>query len=79
MGEKGVTRRSLEWVLLLLGWILLAGPIGFVMYAVTTFLFAFSGGQYRMTPIVGAASDSDPRIRRGQGRDSGQAADRATH
>ncbi len=55
MGGTGVTRRPLEWVLLLLGWVAIAGPSGFVMYAVTTFLFAFSGGQYRMTPIVGAA------------------------
>ena len=54
MGGTGVTRRPLEWVLLLLGWVVLAGPIGFAMYAVTTFLFAFSGGQHRLTPIVGA-------------------------
>ncbi len=54
MGKVGMTRRPVEWVLLLLGWVVLAGPSGFVMYAVTTFLLAFTGGQSRMTPIVGA-------------------------
>ena len=54
MSGAGVTRRSVDWVFLLLGWVALAGPIGLVMYAVTTFLSAFSGGQYRMVPIVAA-------------------------
>ncbi len=55
MGGTGVTRQPLEWVLLLLGWVAIAGPSGFVMYAVTTFLFAFSGGPHRiMGPIVRA-------------------------
>ena len=42
------------WVKLCLLWLLLAVPSGAVMYVVTTFLFAFSGGQYRMVPIVRA-------------------------
>ena len=54
MTRPGVAQRPAEWVLLLLGWVVLAVPVGFVLYAVTTFLFAFSGGQSRMTPIVGA-------------------------
>ncbi len=54
MSGAGVTLRSVDWVFLLLGWVALAGPSGLVMYAVTTFLFAFSGGQYRMVPIVAA-------------------------
>lgn len=31
-------------------------PIAAVMYGVTTFLFHFSGGQYRMGPIVNAGA-----------------------
>ncbi len=54
MRGAGVPPRAIEWALLLLGWVVLAGPSGSVMYTVTTFLFAFSGGQYRMVPIVGA-------------------------
>ena len=42
----------MDLVVLLLVWVLLYGPFGAVMYAVTTFLFAFSGGQYRMVPVV---------------------------
>ena len=53
MRRAGVTR-PMDVVVLLLTWVLLYGPFGAVMYAVTTFLFAFSGGQSRMTPIVGA-------------------------
>jgi hypothetical protein len=33
-------------------WILLHGTLGSLMYAVTTFLFDFSGSQYRMGPVV---------------------------
>ena len=44
MRGASVTRRPTGWVLLLLGWVVLAVPSGLVMYAVTTFLFAFSGG-----------------------------------
>ncbi len=40
------------FIRLILAWLVLYGPIGFVMYLVTTFLFAFSGSQYRMTPVV---------------------------
>ncbi|MDB5058027.1 MAG: hypothetical protein JWO59_1499 [Chloroflexi bacterium] len=32
--------------------ILLHGTLGSVMFAVTTFLFDFSGSQYRMGPVV---------------------------
>src|SRR5215217_7172141 len=44
--------RPVDLVVLLLAWVLVYGPVGAVMYAVTTFLFAFSGGQYRMVPVV---------------------------
>ena len=43
-----------SWLALLLVWVVVCGPVGVVMYLVTTFLFAFSGGQYRMVPIVDA-------------------------
>lgn len=33
-------------------WLLLHGTLGAVMLAVTTFLFDFSGAQYRMGPVV---------------------------
>ena len=33
--------------------VLLAGAVG---YVITTFLFAFSGGQYRMVAVVNAAT-----------------------
>src|SRR2546421_10043682 len=33
--------------------VLLIAVCGGVMYLVTSFLFAFSGGQYRMVPVVG--------------------------
>jgi hypothetical protein len=33
-------------------WLLLQGTLGAVMFGVTTFLFDFSGGQYRMGPVV---------------------------
>lgn len=33
-------------------WLLLHGTLGAVMFGVTTFLFDFSGGQYRMGPVV---------------------------
>ena len=51
MRRAGVTR-PMDVVVLLLTWVLLYGPFGAVMYLVTTFLFAFSGGQYRMVPVV---------------------------
>ena len=54
MRGAGVPWRPAEWGLLLLGWVVLAVPSGLVMSAVTTFLFAFSAGQSRMTPIVRA-------------------------
>ena len=44
--------RPMDFVVLLLAWVLLYGPFGAVMYVVTTFLFAFSGAQYRMVPVV---------------------------
>jgi hypothetical protein len=31
---------------------IIVGPAAVVMYLVTTFLFHFSGGQYRMGPVV---------------------------
>jgi hypothetical protein len=31
---------------------IIIGPAAIVMYLVTTFLFHFSGGQYRMGPVV---------------------------
>lgn len=43
---------SRAWLGLLGRWLLLAGPTGFVLYVATTFLFAFSGGQHRMVPVV---------------------------
>ena len=39
-------------VQLLLAWLALCGPLGAVLYLITTFLFAFSGCQARMVPIV---------------------------
>jgi hypothetical protein len=49
-------------------WILIAGILAvvtFIGYIVTTFLFAFSGGQYRMVLVVnvGAAAVVDGRDR----------------
>ncbi len=46
-----MTRRV---VVVLLSWGMVYGPIGVLMYGITTFLFAFSGGQYRMVPVVNA-------------------------
>lgn len=44
-----------EWTVLLLAWLLLAGPSGAVMYVVTEFLFAFSGERSQvMGPLVRA-------------------------
>ena len=37
---------------LILAWLLFYGPVGVIMYLITTFLFAFSGGQVRMVPVV---------------------------
>ena len=37
---------------LILAWLLVYGPVGVIMYLITTFLFAFSGGQVRMVPVV---------------------------
>ncbi len=51
MRRAGVTR-PMDVVVLLLTWVLLYGPFGAVMYAVTTFLFAFSGAQHRVVPVV---------------------------
>jgi hypothetical protein len=38
----------------LLAWTVIYVPVGLVMYWITTFLFAFSGQQYRMVPVVNA-------------------------
>ena len=46
-----MTRRI---VVVLLSWGVVYGPIGVLMYGITTFLFAFSGGQVRMVPVVNA-------------------------
>lgn len=55
MDGEDVTRRPAEWALLLLGWLLLAAPSGAVMFAITTFLFAFSSQADRlMGPLVRA-------------------------
>ncbi len=35
-------------------WALIHGSVGLVMSQVTVFLFAFSGGQARMGPVVAA-------------------------
>lgn len=55
MRGTGVPRRATAWALLLLAWALLCGPSGAVMYARTTFLFAFSSSESRMVPIVAAS------------------------
>ena len=46
-----MTRRI---VVVLFSWGVVYGPIGVLMYGITTFLFAFSSGQYRMVPVVNA-------------------------
>ena len=50
MGNRNQTRRSaLPWVAAIAAIVVPAAGLG---YLVTTFLFAFSGGQYRMVTVV---------------------------
>jgi hypothetical protein len=53
--NRGVGNRARALALVLATLLVpFAVPIAYVMFAITTFLFHFSGGQYRMGPIVTA-------------------------